>query len=200
METSHPNPPTLKGSQNASWACNKHVAPPFKSGADGSFVTAGGSTFDFGMHVLDYDRSPVATRLFSKVMGGAVHKTQLHRGIALAGHVMPYAPHPTEMPDELRRLWNAGRHGGSVDEVALVRDVVARRAGARVGAERLREVMSLERVLGVLGVTLAAGDERMSADQVQVLVVLGVDVIVERLYIRDQLDLPCACCCATNTS
>jgi len=77
---------------------------PRVGGADGSFVTAGGTTFDFGMHVLDFQRSALATRLFTEVSSGAVHKTLLRRGIALRGHVMPYAPRPADMPEELRAM------------------------------------------------------------------------------------------------
>jgi protoporphyrinogen oxidase len=73
-------------------------------GADGSFVTAGGSRFDFGLHVLDRERSPAATRLFTKVVDGRVHRQVLRRAIVLRGHVLPYNPHPSELPAELRSM------------------------------------------------------------------------------------------------
>lgn len=77
---------------------------PRLGGADGSFRTPGGSVFDFGMHVLDYERSSLATRLFTRVTGGAVHKTLLRRAIALRKTILPYAPRPVDLPDELRRM------------------------------------------------------------------------------------------------
>lgn len=73
-------------------------------GVDGSFVTAGGTRFEHGMHVLDEMRSPLATRLFTHVVDGEVHRTTLRRAIVLRNHVMPYAPRPAEMPDEVRRM------------------------------------------------------------------------------------------------
>ncbi len=72
--------------------------------ADGSFQTADGTVFDFGFHVLDYMRAPVATRLFTHVVDGNVNRMPLRRGIVLRGQVMPYALGPTEMAPELRDL------------------------------------------------------------------------------------------------
>jgi glycine/D-amino acid oxidase-like deaminating enzyme len=77
---------------------------PRIGGADGSFVTDAGTVFDHGLHVLDHDRSEVATRLFTHVVDGAVHRLVLQRGIVLRGIVLPYAPAPSELPDELRAL------------------------------------------------------------------------------------------------
>lgn len=73
-------------------------------GADGSFVTPGGSRFDHGLHLLDFMRSELATRLFTSVLDGRVHRLVLRRGIVLRNHVLPYAPLPSELPDELRAL------------------------------------------------------------------------------------------------
>jgi hypothetical protein len=73
-------------------------------GADGSFETPGGTTFDNGFHVLDHMRSPEATRLFTEVVDGEVNRLELRRGIVLRGRLMPYAPRPGEMPAELRDL------------------------------------------------------------------------------------------------
>lgn len=73
-------------------------------GADSSFVTSGGTRFDHGLHVLDADRSEVATRLFRHVVDGQVHEVTLRRGIVLRGHLMPYAPRPSDMPAALRAL------------------------------------------------------------------------------------------------
>ncbi len=39
-------------------------------GANASFTTPDGSTFDLGMHVLDFMRSKLTSRLFSHVLGG----------------------------------------------------------------------------------------------------------------------------------
>jgi len=73
-------------------------------GADASFAVADGTLFEFGMHVLDEDRSPEATRLFADALAGEFHRVRLRRAIAIRGHVMPYAPRADEMPDELRRM------------------------------------------------------------------------------------------------
>ncbi len=73
-------------------------------GVDGSFTTAAGTRFDHGMHVLDYERSGLATRLFTKVTDGEVHRVRLQRAIVLRNSIMPYAPKPSEMPEELRAM------------------------------------------------------------------------------------------------
>lgn len=73
-------------------------------GADATFTTRAGNRFEFGMHVLDYMRSEVATRMFTDVVDGAVQRTTLQRGIVLRGHLMPYAPVPGDMPEELRNM------------------------------------------------------------------------------------------------
>lgn len=75
---------------------------PSVGGADASFKTSDGSFFEFGMHVLDEQRSAVATRLFTHIADNRVHRIKLKRAIVLRGHIMPYAPHPNEMPEELR--------------------------------------------------------------------------------------------------
>lgn len=67
-------------------------------GADGSFKAADGSIFEFGMHVLDFMRSELATRLFSRVVDGAVNRIKLKRGIVLRNELMPYSPMPAETP------------------------------------------------------------------------------------------------------
>ncbi len=73
-------------------------------GADASFVSEGGARFEHGLHVLDEDRSELATRLFKKVVGGRVHRHQLKRGMVLRGSIMPYAPLPSAMPPTLRAM------------------------------------------------------------------------------------------------
>jgi hypothetical protein len=73
-------------------------------GVDGSFVTAGGTRFDHGLHVLDYMRSELATRLFTRVTNDEVHRVLLRRGIVLRGELVPYAPRPTDLPDSLRKM------------------------------------------------------------------------------------------------
>jgi protoporphyrinogen oxidase len=83
-------------------------------GGDATFTTRAGNRFEFGMHVLDFMRSEVATRMFTDVADGAIHRTTLHRGIVLRGHLMPYAPEPSAMPQELRHML----HGGTlIDDI-----------------------------------------------------------------------------------
>lgn len=77
-------------------------------GADRSFVTAGGTRFDHGLHVLDAHRSEVTTRLFRRVVDDAVHEVTLRRGIVLRNCLMPYAPDPAAMPPALRDLLPGG--------------------------------------------------------------------------------------------
>ncbi len=77
-------------------------------GVNSSFQMSGGSTFDMGMHVLDYMRSPVTTRLFSRIAGSDLKRTRLRRAMVLRGQIMPYAPAPAEMPDTLRALLASG--------------------------------------------------------------------------------------------
>jgi glycine/D-amino acid oxidase-like deaminating enzyme len=73
-------------------------------GADSSFQTSSGATFDFGLHVLDENRSPAATRLFQHVTRGAVRRTLLRRGLVLRGRAMPYAPTRAQMPPDVAAL------------------------------------------------------------------------------------------------
>jgi len=77
-------------------------APDVGSG-DGSFKAPDGTWFDYGMHVLDEMRSPLATRLFRRVCAG-VHRTRLRRAIVLRDFIVPYAPEPRALPPPLRRL------------------------------------------------------------------------------------------------
>lgn len=81
---------------------------PRPGGADGSFRTPGGATFDFGLHVLDFMRSPAATRLFQHVARGAVRQTRLRRGIVLRNHVIPYAPTREQLPADIVSLLRDG--------------------------------------------------------------------------------------------
>lgn len=74
---------------------------PALGGGDGSFQLADGTWFDFGMHVLDEDRSPLATRLFRHAVDGQCHRVRLRRGVVLRNEIMPYAPEPHEMPAEI---------------------------------------------------------------------------------------------------
>jgi|GEM_PF-1472441 len=73
-------------------------------GVNASFEVADGTTFDMGMHVLDYMRSPVTTRLFSRMAGDNLRRTRLRRAMVLRGQILPYAPEPAQMPDDLRSL------------------------------------------------------------------------------------------------
>lgn len=99
-------------------------------GADGSFVTAQGTRFEHGMHVLDYMRSELATRLFSHVVDGETHRVTLKRGIVLRNHVLPYAPRPAEMPDELRRMLPADELVDDIGQELPTRERLARCYGS----------------------------------------------------------------------
>ena len=77
-------------------------------GANASFTTTDGSTFDLGMHVLDYMRSELTTRLFTDIMGGKVNRVLLKRGMVLRGQVVPYNPTPEDLPADLRQLLPEG--------------------------------------------------------------------------------------------
>lgn len=81
---------------------------PRLGGADGSFQTQGGTGFELGMHVLDEDRTVLATRLFKHVLDGQFHRVQLKRGLVLRGHQVPYAPQRGDLPAELRALLKDG--------------------------------------------------------------------------------------------
>jgi len=73
-------------------------------GVNASFTTPDGSTFDLGMHVLDYMRSEVTTRLFIHVIEGKVNKVRLKRALVLRGQTMPYNPTPQDLPADLGQL------------------------------------------------------------------------------------------------
>lgn len=81
---------------------------PRLGGADSSFVTAGGTRFDHGLHVLDAGRSRLATRLFTHVVEGRVHEVPLRRGMVLRGMLMPYAPRRDQLPASLAALLPPG--------------------------------------------------------------------------------------------
>ena len=77
---------------------------PDLGGGDGSFQLADGTWFDFGMHVLDENRSEVATRLFLNAIDNDVHRVLLRRAVVLRNKIMPYAPEAAQMPNELRAM------------------------------------------------------------------------------------------------
>lgn len=81
---------------------------PRLGGADSSFLTAGGSCFDHGLHVLDAGRSELATRLFTRMVDGQVHVVTLRRGIVLRGRLMPYAPGREQLPGPIADLLPPG--------------------------------------------------------------------------------------------
>lgn len=81
---------------------------PRLGGADGSFRTPGGASFELGMHVLDDDRMTMATRLFRHVLDDQVHRVQLKRGLVLRGHQVPYAPTREQLPPPLRERVKEG--------------------------------------------------------------------------------------------
>jgi len=73
-------------------------------GANASFTSPDGTTFDLGMHVLDDMRSEVTTRLFTEAIDGRVQRVLLRRGMVLGGHLVPYNPVPADMPRDLRKM------------------------------------------------------------------------------------------------
>ncbi len=99
---------------------------PHPGGADGSFTTAGGSTFDHGLHVFDWMRSELTTRLFLHAVDGQVQRLTLRRGIVLRGSVMPYAPRAEEMPDALRRMLPAGELADELGDAPPTREALSR--------------------------------------------------------------------------
>ncbi len=99
---------------------------PHPGGADGSFTTAGGSTFDHGLHLLDWMRSELATRLFLHAVDGRVHRQTLRRAIVLRGSIMPYAPCPEQMPEPLRRMLPRGELVDDLGEDAPTREALSR--------------------------------------------------------------------------
>ncbi len=110
-------------------------------GVDGSFVTAGGTRFEHGLHVLDYMRSPAATRLFVHVVDGRVHTVALRRAIVLRGRIMPYAPHPSAMPEELQRMLPAAELIDDIGDELPTRERVARCYGQRFADFVFEEVL-----------------------------------------------------------
>jgi hypothetical protein len=95
-------------------------------GADSSFVTAGGTRFEHGLHVLDAHRSTLATRLFTHVVDGAVHDVVLRRAIVLRGYVIPYSPQPGEMPPPLRDLLPSSDLVDDIGDALPTRDALSR--------------------------------------------------------------------------
>ncbi len=77
---------------------------PDLGGGDGSFQLADGTWFDYGMHLLDEDRSEFVTKLFLHVIDNQVHRVRLRRAIVLRNTIMPYAPEPDQMPEILREM------------------------------------------------------------------------------------------------
>ena len=98
-------------------------------GADGSFAVADGTRFEFGMHVLDEMRSPVATRLFTNIVDGRINRVKLNRAIVLCGQMMPYSPKPQDMPDQLRQKLSSDDIVDELGDQPPTRDNLARYYG-----------------------------------------------------------------------
>jgi hypothetical protein len=103
-------------------------APEVGSG-DGSFKAADGTWFDYGMHVLDEMRSPLATRLFKRICGDRVHRTRLKRAIVLRGFIVPYAPEPRELPPPLRRMLHGDELTDDIGDRLPTRELLGRYYG-----------------------------------------------------------------------
>jgi len=101
----------------------------FIGSGDGSFQLSDGTWFDFGMHVLDELRAPVATRLFQHVVRQRVNRLRLKRAIVLRNHIVAYAPEPSGLPDELRKLLNRGDLTDDIGDDLPTRDRLAKYYG-----------------------------------------------------------------------
>lgn len=111
-------------------------------GVDGSFLTPGGTRFEHGMHVLDYMRSEVTTRLFTHILDGEVHRVTLKRGIVLRGQLMPYAPRPEDMPQELRAMLPREELVDDLGEAVPTRERLAKYYGQQFTDLIFDEVLS----------------------------------------------------------
>ncbi|MCC7410162.1 MAG: NAD(P)-binding protein [Gammaproteobacteria bacterium] len=110
-------------------------------GINTSFAGPDGSTFDMGMHVLDYMRSPVTTRLFSRMTGERLRRTLLERAIVLRGEIMPYAPLPAQMPAAIRALLPADLRVDDLGTAPPTRERIARIYGPGYAALIFDEVL-----------------------------------------------------------
>ncbi len=99
---------------------------PALGGVDRSFQNKLGRRFDFGMHALDYNRAPFATKLFESALDGRCHRLPKKRGIVLAGEIIPYNVPAGEWPDSLRELFPAGPLYDELGSAAPTRENLAR--------------------------------------------------------------------------
>jgi hypothetical protein len=114
---------------------------PRVGGADGSFQTQSGTVFDYGMHVLDFMRSEVTTKLFLHVIRGEVSILPLKRGIVMRKSLMPYAPTPEEMPEEIRNMLPDGPLVDKLGDQQPTRKALAKFYGGRFADLILDEVL-----------------------------------------------------------
>jgi protoporphyrinogen oxidase len=106
---------------------------PHVGGVDASFRSERGRWFDFGLHALDDMRSELATRFFTHVLEGKLHRLERRRAIVLRGQLIPYNAEPKDWPDALRELLLHGGERGLVDDIGAApptRDRLARCYGA----------------------------------------------------------------------
>jgi len=102
---------------------------PFIGSGDGSFQLSDGTWFDFGMHVLDDMRAPVATRLFRHVVDQRVNRLKLKRALVLRNNIVSYAPEPDTLPDELRKLLHPGELTDDIGDDLPTRERLAKYYG-----------------------------------------------------------------------
>lgn len=71
-------------------------------GVNGSFTDGSGNWFDHGRHVISDGRSDFTSAFVEQVLGGRVRRFELHRGVVVQGHLIPYAVDLADWPAPLR--------------------------------------------------------------------------------------------------
>ncbi len=102
---------------------------PFLGGGDQSFKNENGRQFDAGLHLLDADRSPLTTKLFTDLVGGRVRRGKKKRQIVLRGEIVDYDAPVDAWPDSLRELLPSSPLVDKVADRPLTRDNLAESFG-----------------------------------------------------------------------